>query len=56
MNPLDIVLILLLLVIVFFALRRTIRIKKSGVCGCGRPDCEGCAGAASCSQTKKTDK
>ena len=54
MNPLDIVLILLLLAIVFFALRRTIRIKKSG--GCGRPDCDGCAGAASCSQTKKTDK
>ena len=39
MNIWDIALIVLIAVILGFALRRVIRTRKTGGCGCG---CEGC--------------
>jgi len=38
----DILLIIPIAIIVFFAVRRTVRTRKSGGCGCG---CAGCNGA-----------
>ena len=52
MNPVDILLIIVLGVVLFFALRRTVRMRKSGGCGCSGGGCgcgcPGCSGGASC--------
>ena len=52
MNPVDILLIVVLGVVLFFALRRTIRMRKSGGCGCGCPGCTGSAGCPSKGRNK----
>ena len=46
MNTIDILLILALGAIMLLALRRTIKTRKSGGCGCGCAGCDGkrCAG------------
>ncbi len=41
MKPIDILLIAGLAIVLFFAIRRTVRMKKSGGCGCGCPGCDG---------------
>ena len=41
MNVVDIVLVAAIGAVLFFALRRTIRTRKSGGCGCGCPGCTG---------------
>lgn len=45
----DFIILLILAVAVFFAVRRTVRIKKSGGCGCG---CAGCHQKDGCSTNK----
>jgi len=49
----DIALIAAVAAALFFALRRTIRVRKSGGCGCGCPGCDGGAGCPS--RTRKDD-
>ena len=39
MNAVDIILIIVIAAVLFFALRRTIRARKSGGCGCGCANC-----------------
>lgn len=48
MKLIDIVLIAVLAAVIFLAVRRTLRVRKSGGCGCGCPGCTGssCAGKA----------
>ena len=41
MKPIDFVLLALVAVIVFFAVRRMLRTRRSGGCGCGCPGCTG---------------
>ena len=41
MNIWDIILGAAVAALLFFALRRTIRTRKSGGCGCGCPGCTG---------------
>ena len=41
MNPIDFLLLAIVAVIVFFAVRRTVRVRRSGGCGCGCPGCTG---------------
>ena len=41
MNIVDILLIIALGVVIVFAVRRTVRVRKSGGCGCGCPGCTG---------------
>lgn len=41
MKLIDILLVALLAAVIFFAVRRTIRTRKSGGCGCGCPGCTG---------------
>ena len=45
MKLIDIVLIAALAIIVFFAVRHTVRTRRSGGCGCG---CTGCTNGAGC--------
>ena len=40
MNLVEILIIAVLALAVFFALRRMIRMRKSGGCGCGCADCD----------------
>lgn len=49
MNIVDILLILALAGVLFFAVRRTVRTRRSGGCGCG---CDGC-GARCGAKAKK---
>ena len=45
MNPADILLVLLLALIIYLAVRKILRNRKCGCgCGCGSPECRGCAG------------
>ena len=53
MNPGDIIVIIVVLVGVFFALRHVFRRRKSGGC-CGCSSCSGCSGCSGCS--KKCEK
>ena len=46
MNLVEILIIAILAVAVFFALRRMIRMRKSGGCGCGCADCDKACSAA----------
>ena len=46
MNLVEILIIAVLAVAVFFALRRMIRMRKSGGCGCGCADCDKACTAA----------
>lgn len=46
MNLVEILIIAVLAVAVFFALRRMIRMRKSGGCGCGCADCDNACTAA----------
>ena len=46
MNLVEILIIAVLAVAVFFALRRMIRMRKSCGCGCGCADCEKACTAA----------
>ena len=41
MNIIDILLLVALAAVIFFAVRRTVRTRKSGGCGCGCPGCTG---------------
>lgn len=41
MKLIDIALIAVLAAVIFLAVRRTVRVRKSGGCGCG---CAGCTG------------
>ena len=41
MKLIDILLIVALAAVIFFAVRRTVRTRKSGGCGCGCPGCNG---------------
>lgn len=41
MKLIDILLILVLAAVIAFAVRRTVKTRKSGGCGCG---CDGCNG------------
>ena len=41
MKLIDIVIIAALAIIIFFAVRRTVRTRKSGGCGCGCAGCDG---------------
>ncbi len=45
MKLIDIILIAALAIIVFFAVRHTVRTRRSGGCGCG---CAGCTKSAAC--------
>ncbi|MGX8705662.1 MAG: FeoB-associated Cys-rich membrane protein [bacterium] len=45
MKLIDIVLIAVLGVVVFFAVRHTVKTRRSGGCGCG---CAGCTRSAAC--------
>lgn len=49
MKGIDIILIALIAVVLFFAVRRTIKTRRSGGCGCG---CTGCTDGTGC-QAKK---
>ena len=40
MNFVELLIVAVLALAVFFALRRMIRMRKSGGCGCGCADCE----------------
>lgn len=53
MKLIDIVLIAALAVVVFFAVRHTVRIRRSGGCGCG---CDGCTNGAACKGRTPTGK
>lgn len=46
MNFVELLIVAVLALAVFFALRRMIRMRKSGGCGCGCPDCEKACTAA----------
>ena len=53
MKLIDIVLILTLGVILFFAVRRTIKTRKTGGCSCGcGGSCSSCAGCGACEKGK----
>ena len=58
MSILDFLIIAVIAVAVFFAVRRIIRMRKSGGCSCGAAGggCSGCCAACSaeCSKTCKT--
>ena len=41
MKLIDVLLIVALAAVIFFAVRRTVRTRKSGGCGCGCPGCTG---------------
>ena len=52
MNAFDILLIVVIGVIVFFAARHTLRMRKNGGCSCGAGGCSGscpaCGGTCHC--------
>jgi len=49
MKPIDILLLVVLAAVLFFAVRRMVRVRRSGGCGCG---CPGCDGGANCPSKK----
>ena len=50
MKLIDILLLVALAAAIFFAVRRTVRTRKSGGCGCG---CPGCTGSCPSGMRKK---
>ena len=48
MNLPTLLVLLLVAVALFFALRAFLRPGRSGSCGCGSSGCSGCAGGPSC--------
>ena len=50
MKPIDILLLVIIAVVLFFAVRRMVRVRRSGGCGCG---CPGCDGGANCPSRNK---
>lgn len=42
MSLIDILLIVVIAAALIFAARRCVRLKKSGGCGCGCSNCDGC--------------
>ena len=47
MNVIDLILVLILAAVVFLAVRKLVRDRKSGkTCSCGCSGCTGCAGSS----------
>ena len=46
MNFVELLIVAVLALVVFFALRRMIRMRKNGGCGCGCADCDKACTAA----------